>query len=358
MQALIFAAQFIDLLCCIAWHSLAALIALPLFVLRCALAPTPTPKPTTKPADDAGVVFYEGVVTHARRAPVLNSFRNPVRVAVVSLDAPPRWFAGQATDHFSADEARTYAGTKGAVRLLTSPTTAGYTQNPISVYYCYGEGGVLERAIAEVTNTPWNERVRFVFDPAGAVVKKALHVSPFMDMEGTWHLEAQPPGDTLRLVVNVSHPTHGPRFFHADLSAVRSNLPSTPSECGTLGMLATYGFGPHRVAVWIYWQAVVLLCKGLPVYGLPSQAQKERAATGATHPYDSGATGAFFTWRPAPRWPWNAVVDDASGGLQMKPLPGKEAGGGGSDAAARCPASGAVAGAGGGGCPFASCKQA
>jgi hypothetical protein len=48
--------------------------------------------------------------------------------------------------------------------LLTHPPAAGYTQNPISVYYCYGaRGGRLERCIAEVTNTPWAERVTFLF---------------------------------------------------------------------------------------------------------------------------------------------------------------------------------------------------
>eukprot|EP00198_Chlamydomonas_reinhardtii_P007176 XP_001696512.1 predicted protein [Chlamydomonas reinhardtii] len=93
------------------------------------------------------------------------------------------------------------------VKLLTDPISAGYLQNPISVYYCYSgsssgsgssggkgagakeEAGAaepkLERCIAEVTNTPWNERVTFVFDPAGARVAKALHVSPFMDMHNT-----------------------------------------------------------------------------------------------------------------------------------------------------------------------------
>jgi len=50
------------------------------------------------------------------------------------------------------------------VRLLTHPPSAGYSQNPISVYYCYGAGGAaLERCIAEVTNTPWAERVTFMF---------------------------------------------------------------------------------------------------------------------------------------------------------------------------------------------------
>lgn len=39
----------------------------------------------------------------------------------------------------------------------------------------------------QVTNTPWAERVTFVFRPVGGErVGKALHVSPLMDMEGTW----------------------------------------------------------------------------------------------------------------------------------------------------------------------------
>ena len=77
-------------------------------------------------------------------------------------------------------------GSTGGVRLLTNPPSAGYTQNPISVYYCCGRDGGLQRCIAEVTNTPWGARVSFLFDPRGQDVPKALHVSPFMDMRGTW----------------------------------------------------------------------------------------------------------------------------------------------------------------------------
>ena len=39
--------------------------------------------------------------------------------------------------------------------LLTHPMAAGYTQNPISIYYCYSAGGRLSMCVAEVTNTPW-----------------------------------------------------------------------------------------------------------------------------------------------------------------------------------------------------------
>jgi DUF1365 family protein len=75
----------------------------------------------------------------------------------------------------------------GAVHVLTNPISAGYVQNPISVYYCYSTAGKLQQCIAEVTNTPWGERVRFLFDAEGTQVPKCLHVSPMMDMENTWY---------------------------------------------------------------------------------------------------------------------------------------------------------------------------
>jgi DUF1365 family protein len=74
----------------------------------------------------------------------------------------------------------------GSVLLLTTPVSAGYTQNPISVYYCKKAGGSLRHCIAEVTNTPWGERVTFLFHPEGQDVPKAMHVSPLMDMKSTW----------------------------------------------------------------------------------------------------------------------------------------------------------------------------
>lgn len=41
--------------------------------------------------------------------------RYPVRMAVVDLDDAPSWFAPQARDHMTADEARRMAGTEGRV---------------------------------------------------------------------------------------------------------------------------------------------------------------------------------------------------------------------------------------------------
>ncbi|CAN1249177.1 hypothetical protein LINPERPRIM_LOCUS7026 [Linum perenne] len=131
------------------------------------------------------VSFYQGIVWHERRRPVHHSFRYPVRYALFDLDnsshLPP--------DHLSADEARHAANTTGSVFLLTVPPSVGYEQNPLSLYYCYdGDGSHpnLTKCVAEVTNTPWGERVAFVFNPSSDCVAKPLHVSPFMALQLWW----------------------------------------------------------------------------------------------------------------------------------------------------------------------------
>ncbi|CAD6241794.1 unnamed protein product [Miscanthus lutarioriparius] len=73
----------------------------------------------------------------------------------------------------------------------TQPKSVAYEQNPLSIYYCYdsagqGQDGELRMCNAEVTNTPWAERVMFTFQPGSDLVAKPLHVSPFMDMLSNW----------------------------------------------------------------------------------------------------------------------------------------------------------------------------
>lgn len=83
--------------------------------------------------------------------------------------------------------------------------------------------------LIQVTNTPWGERVSFLFDPEGQTVPKSLHVSPFMDMQSVWTLKATPPSATLKLSVLVTHPVHG-QFFDAVLSLQRCGSHALRSE--------------------------------------------------------------------------------------------------------------------------------
>lgn len=151
--------------------------------------------------------FYEGKVIHKRMSPKPYNLEMPARMALINIDDSPYWFKSQQSDHLTRDEACAIAGTSGSVHLLTTPLCFGCLMNPISVYFCFdgkanddsdaapssdsaGEA-VRFRCIAEVTNTPWGERVVFAFDPAGEEVPKALHVSPFMAIEDhSWIIKA------------------------------------------------------------------------------------------------------------------------------------------------------------------------
>ncbi len=85
----------------------------------------------------------------------------------------------------------------GPIRLLTQLRTLGHCFNPVSFYYCYDESERLRALVAEVTNTPWGERHAYVIG-AGAEriiqggMDKALHVSPFMEMDQRYEVRATP----------------------------------------------------------------------------------------------------------------------------------------------------------------------
>ncbi|CAN8290680.1 unnamed protein product [Cochlearia groenlandica] len=274
-------------------------------------------------AADPNVSYYQGTVLHSRLRPVRHSFRYSVRYALFDLDdasnAPP--------DHLSADEARVVSHTTGPIFLLTIPPSVGYEQNPLSLYYCYdlqGSSKRLSKCIAQVTNTPWGERVTFVFDPERDTVAKSLQVSPFMDMLGNWTIRANEPGDDLFVSIESRHPHLG-NFFSATLRA-KKVIVSDPA--------VFFWLMPHKVAIWIYWHALKLWWKNVPFvqhprYSNPSyredSAKRDQElrcggldgsnsdktvkydgfdANGCSSSSNSGFGGCRFAWRDA-NWPWS-----------------------------------------------------
>ncbi|XP_057463369.1 uncharacterized protein LOC130753368 [Actinidia eriantha] len=268
------------------------------------------------------VSLYQGTVWHERRRPVHHSFRYSVRYALIDLDrashAPP--------GHLSADQCRSVAQTNGPVFLLTIPPSVGYEQNPLSLYYCYeveGSPENLKKCIAEVTNTPWGERVSFLFNPNTDLIAKPLHVSPFMDMLGNWRIKTKAPKDNLFVSISVQHPKLGD-YFTATLTAKR--ILSLEADHALFFWLM-----PHKVAVWIYWHALKLWWKGVPFIQHPrysnlayrqetlirdtqlqccqafaQDTQIHLPLEGRDSDYvnDENGRNRCFTWREA-KWPWS-----------------------------------------------------
>ncbi|KAL3524589.1 hypothetical protein ACH5RR_012961 [Cinchona calisaya] len=269
------------------------------------------------------VTLYQGTVWHERRRPVHHSFQYSVRYSLIDLDHS----TGVPPNHFSADEARRLSKTNGPVLLLTIPPSVGYEQNPLCVYYCYDVEGSstrnLKKCIAEVTNTPWGERVSFLFDPKYDIVAKPLHVSPFMDMFGNWSIKVTAPEDNLSVAISVEHPELGD-YFTAVLRAKKVSFEMAGDQALFFWLM------PHRVAIWIYWHAVKLWWKGVPFikhprYQSPTYREEallrdERLQCCPSHWWDKDSNqqtetsdssnvtemrgkSRYYTWRDA-KWPW------------------------------------------------------
>lgn len=169
---------------------------------------------------------FIGKTTHARYNPdtgrVVHTFSYPLQYDYLPAAADyRRWWGGfHREDHFGTQESLDTAvreavleatGTfpTGAVDCITTLRVCGHAFNPITVYLCWDASARhrVTHLVAEVTNTPWQERTVQVLDlskaergPNNTLVMtkpKTLHVSPFNptpDGDAQWRYTLRLPG--------------------------------------------------------------------------------------------------------------------------------------------------------------------
>jgi len=230
--------------------------------------------------------LYEGTVTHHRHAPVDHRFSYKVMLPLLDLDEVeelvglhPLWSAERANavtfrrrDYLPsrpgplADAVRDIAGEHlgrrpaGPVAMLAHLRMWGYVFNPISLFYCFDPGGGrVEALVAEVTNTPWQERHTYVVGgPGRHRFAKQLHVSPFFEMEMDYTLSYGEPGERLSLSMRTTRGDD--TLFDAGLRLERH-----PADRRSLGtFLRRYPLGSMSVSAGIYRQAFALWRAGAP----------------------------------------------------------------------------------------------
>ncbi len=164
------------------------------------------------------------------------------------------------------DEAERLLGIRpqGKVLQLAQPRHLGHAFNPIALYFCFDRQGALRACVAEVTSTPWGERIRYAMAVPEGVDRwthshpKAMHVSPFlaMDMDYHWRLRWRDE----RLSVHIANMRGGERLFDATLC-----LDLAPATTGNLRRAALrFPLMSTRIIAAIHWQALRLWLKGVP----------------------------------------------------------------------------------------------
>ncbi|KKO46162.1 hypothetical protein WG68_07370 [Arsukibacterium ikkense] len=159
------------------------------------------------------------------------------------------------------------------VYLLTPLANWGYYFSPITLYYCYNSNAEFSYLLAEVSNTPWNERHYYLqhIDAETAFYQhdKAFHVSPFnpMDMQYRWQIAA--PAEAL--FCSITNIKQQQAVFSAWIRLKRFSL----SRANRRQILIRRPWQNVQIMWRIYWHAVKLYLKGVPVHQHPKSREKK-----------------------------------------------------------------------------------
>jgi len=229
--------------------------------------------------------LYEGILRHRRILPRKHHFSYQVFMAYLDLDElsalttkgiARNRFAG--ASFYDVDyplgtplKANALARLKtltgecpdGRVMLLTQLRYLGIHFNPLNLYYCFDHQNVLRWVLAEVRNTPWNERHYYAVNAqTKAPIRKAFHVSPFNPMDMVYRWRFNTPDNMLRMHIE-NHQDE--KVFDATLMLVQRPLTRRVLR----GLLLRIPLMTMKTLAAIYWQALRLWLKQVPIHHHP-----------------------------------------------------------------------------------------
>jgi DUF1365 family protein len=146
--------------------------------------------------------------------------------------------------------------------------------SPANFYFCYDHNDKCTQMVAEVSNTPWNERHYYLIDllneETDKTTKKSFQVSPFMDLDMTYFWQVIPPSNQDdKLLVKIENKKIDEesdkvsKLFDATL--VMRKKPFTQKSL--LRIWCQLPVMTINVVLSIYWQALKLFVKRVPFIG-------------------------------------------------------------------------------------------
>ncbi len=161
---------------------------------------------------------------------------------------------------------------QGRIRMLAHLRQWGVCFNPVTFYFCETDGSLVA-IVAEVHNTPWDERHAYVLDCRDQLgpnyrfrFDKAFHVSPFlpMDMKYDWRFKLTDQDIAVHMFLTGSDAN----CFRAGMSLKLAPL----SDQAMLVYPLKFPMVTLKVVSAIYWQAFRLWLKRTPFHSHPDKS--------------------------------------------------------------------------------------
>ncbi|RUO62261.1 DUF1365 domain-containing protein [Pseudidiomarina insulisalsae] len=238
--------------------------------------------------------ILRGRVYHRRLRPTQHAFDYPTAQWWLALDELPKitkqsrllstrgfaplWFRRQDYLRGTKGDLATAVRTKmselagrelaGRIFFLGNLRTFGLYFSPINCYFLKPAGADdYSYMLAEVSNTPWNERHYYLLDLNQPMAHdKAFHVSPFNPMDMRYEWQITPPQQQVghHSAIHLSA-GKGKRHFTATMKLERQEL----NRAAIRRVLLRYPVNTLTTVAAIYWQALRLWLKRTPIYDHP-----------------------------------------------------------------------------------------
>jgi DUF1365 family protein len=244
--------------------------------------------------------IYKGVVRHRRFTPATHEFDYSIFMLLLKADEIPQvmqkfWQLGTNALRWGRFNRRDYIGDtdsdlsqavkskiaeklgvqagelSGDVYFLGQLRYFGFYFSPLNLYFLK-QDDQFKYMLAEVSNTPWNEKHYYLVNLQEAQRhRKEFHVSPFNPMQQDYQWRVVPPAaDHEHCLVHIDifgKSENQKKVFDATLNLSRVTLNQTQ----LMRVLLTTPIQTFSIVTGIYWQALKLLLKRMPLYPHPNK---------------------------------------------------------------------------------------